>query len=159
MSAFIARGRVRTRGGDVKWITRTGAKVDRVACPWLIRKFIDMEAEFVFVPREKVLEEAKLRDAIPFDVEGVELGHHGSDCSFESIILKYKLADPALLELAKIVHGADVDDPDAVPQAAGLRAIAEGMVRTIPDDREKLEKAFPLYDALYVWCEAAVAAR
>lgn len=143
----------------MKWITRAGAKVDRVACPWLIRRFIDMEAEFVFVPREKVVEEAERLDAIPFDVEGVELGHHGTDCSFESIIKKYNLADPALGELAKIVHGADTSDPAPVPQAAGLRAIAEGMALSVPDDHEKLVRSFPIYDALYAWCQDAVAAR
>jgi len=141
----------------MKWITRSGAKVDRVACPWLIRRFIDMEAEFLFVPKEKVREEAKLRDAIPFDVDGVELGHHGADCSFESIVKKYRLTDPALLELAKIVHGADTQDPTPVPASAGLRAIAEGMALTVPDDREKLAKAFPVYDALYAWCQARAA--
>lgn len=143
----------------MRWITRAGAKVDRVACPWLIRRFIDMEAEFLFVPKERVLEEAERLDAIPFDVEGVELGHQGPDCSFESIIKKYNLTDPALLELAKIVHGADTQDPNPVPEAAGLRAIAEGMARSIPDDREKLARAFPMYDALYAWCEGVVAAR
>ncbi|HEV8594756.1 MAG TPA: chromate resistance protein ChrB domain-containing protein [Thermoplasmata archaeon] len=143
----------------MKWITRAGAKVDRVACPWLILRFIDMEAEFVFVPKERVLEEAERLDAVPFDVEGVELGHHGPDCSFESIVKKYNLTDPALLELAKIVHGADTDDPNPVPQAAGLRAIAEGMARSVPDDREKLSLSFPIYDALYAWCEDLVAAR
>ena len=143
----------------MKWITREGAKVDRVACPWLIRKFVDPQAEFVFVPREKVLEEAKRLGATPFDVEGVELGHHGSDCSFESIVKTYGLRDAALLELAKIVRGADTKEPSPVPQAAGLRAIAEGMALTVADDHEKLEKAFPVYDALYAWCERAVAAR
>ena len=143
----------------MKWITREGAKVDRVACPWLLRRFVDPEAEFVFVPREKVLDEAKRLGATPFDVEGVELGHHGPDCSFESIVKTYRLTDPALLELAKIVHGADTKEPDPVPQAMGLRAIAEGMALTIRDDHEKLAKASPVYDALYAWCQQRVAAR
>lgn len=143
----------------MKWITREGAKVDRVACPWLIRKFVDPEAEFVFVPRETVLDEAKRIGATPFDVEGVELGHHGPDCSFESIVTKYRLTDPALLELARIVHGADTKEPNPVPQAMGLKAIAEGMALTVRDDHEKLAKEFPIYDALYAWCQQRVAAR
>ncbi len=142
-----------------RWITRQGAKVDRVACPWLIRKFIDPAAEFHFVPRDRVLAEAERLGATPFDAEGVDFGHHGDDCSFETIIKRHKLADPALLELAKIVHGADVKDPHPVPQAAGLLAIAEGMAATVPDDHEKLEKGFPIYDALYAWCQAKVAPR
>jgi len=142
----------------MKWITREGAKVDRVACPWLIRKFIDPQAEFVFVPREKVLEVANEIGATPFDVEGVELGHHGPDCSFESIVKKYGLKDPALLALAKIVHGADTRDPAPVPQAAGLKAIAEGVAMTVPDDHEKLARSFVIYDALYAWCQRALAA-
>jgi len=141
------------------WITRQGAKVDRVACPWLIRKYVDPSAEFIFVPKDRVLSEAARLGAIPFDAEGVDLGHHGNDCSFETIIKRHGLTDPALLELAKIVHGADVKDQNAVPQAAGLRAIAEGMAATVPDDHEKLESAFPIYDALYAWCETKVAAR
>lgn len=143
----------------MRWITREGAKVDRVACPWLIRKFLDPDAEFLFVPREIVLEEAKRLNATPFDVEGVDLGHHGPDCSFETIIKRYGLRDPALLELARIVHGADTRDPNPVPQAMGLKAIADGMALTTPDDNEKLAKAFPIYDALYAWCQKAVAAR
>jgi len=142
----------------MKWITREGAKVDRVACPWLIRKFIDPQAEFVFVPREKVLEVANEIGATPFDVEGVELGHHGPDCSFESIVKKYGLKDPALLALAKIVHGADTRDPAPVPQAAGLKAIAEGVAMTVPDDHEKLARSFVICDALYAWCQRALAA-
>lgn len=133
--------------------------MDRVACPWLIRRFLDPEAEFYFVPRDQVLAEAARLDAIPFDVEGVDLGHHGNDCSFETIIKRHRLTDAALAELAKIVHGADMQDPNPVPQAAGLRAIAEGMAATIGDDHVKLAKGFPVYDALYAWCEAKVAAR
>ena len=142
-----------------KWITRQGAKVDRVACPWLIRKYVDPSAEFIFVPKDRVHSEAARLGAIPFDAEGVDLGHHGNDCSFETIIKRHGLTDPALLELAKIVHGADVKDPNAVPQAAGLLAIAEGMAATVQDDHEKLAKGFPIYDALYAWCQAKVAAR
>jgi hypothetical protein len=143
----------------MQWITRSGAKVDRVACPWLIRKFIDPHAEFVYVPRERVLEEAKRLGATPFDVEGVDLGHHGPDCSFETIVKRYKLTDPALLRLAQIVHGADTADPNPVPEAPGLRAIAEGMALTTPDDHAKIAQEFPMYDALYAYCQRAVAAR
>ena len=143
----------------MKWITREGAKVDRVACPGLISKFIDSDGEFIFVPRDRVLEEAKRRNATPFDAEGVDQGHHGPDCSFETIVKRYNLTDPALHELAKIVHGADTADPHPVLQAAGPRAIAEGMARTTPDDHEKLAKAFPVYDALYAWCQKSLAAR
>ena len=142
-----------------KWITRQGAKVDRVASPWLVRKFIDPGAEFYFVPKDRVLAEAARLGAIPFDAEGVDLGHHGNDCSFETIIKRHGLTDPALLEMAKIVHGADVKDPHPVPQAAGLLAIAEGMAAIVLDDHEKLEKGFPIYDALYAWCQAKVAPR
>ncbi len=159
MNGFIGARAFALGGGTVRWITREGAKVDRVACPWLIRKFVDAHAEFIFVPKEMVHDEAKRLNATPFDVEGVELGHRGMDCSFESIIKKYGLMDPALLELAKIVHGADTRDPNPVPQAPGLKAIADGMALTTPDDAEKLEKSFPIYDALYAWCEKHVAAR
>lgn len=133
--------------------------MDRVACPWLIRRFLDSDAEFYFVPREQVIPEAARLGAIPFDAEGVEFGHHGNDCSFETIIKRRGLTDPALLELAKIVHGTDMKDPRAVPEAAGLLAIAEGMTASIADDHEKLVKGFPIYDALYAWCKAKVAVR
>ncbi|MBI4416939.1 MAG: chromate resistance protein [Euryarchaeota archaeon] len=141
----------------MRWITREGAKVDRVACPWLIQRFIDPQAEFYYVPKDKVFEEARRLGATPFDVEGADLGHHGPDCSFETIIKRYGLTDPALHRLAKIVHGADTKDPNPVPEASGLRAIAEGMALTVADDREKLAQAFPIYDALYAWCKASPA--
>ena len=138
----------------MKWITREHVKVDRVACPWLIRKFIDPQAEFLFVPVDKVLEEAKRNQAIAFDVPNVELGHHEGQCSFEAIIKKYRLNDPALQLLAKIVHGADVsDDLYRQKEATGLKAIAEGFrYLGLKDDHEILKKEFIVYDALYAYC-------
>jgi hypothetical protein len=138
----------------MKWVTRERVKVDRVACPWLIRKFIDPEAEFLFVTREKVPEVADREGAIPFDVPGAELGHHGGKCSFEALVAKYKIVDPAVLLLAKIVHGADVkQDLFGRPEAPGLEAIAEGFrYLGLKDDHKILEKKFIVYDALYAYC-------
>jgi hypothetical protein len=141
----------------MKWVTRQGAKVDRVACPWLIRRFVDPEAEFLFVPADQVAEVAAREGAIPYDAPGAELGHHDGKCSFEAIIAKHGLRDPALLRLAEIVHGADVKaDLDRTPESAGLKAIAEGFALTTPDDHEKLRLETPLYDALYAWCARTV---
>jgi hypothetical protein len=140
----------------MKWITRENAKVDRIACPWLIKRFIDKEAEFIFVPKDRVLSEAERLGAIPFDVAGVELGHVDGRCSFESIMLKYGLTgDPALARMAGIVHAADVPaDVDASPQGAGLKAMADGFALLHGgDDYKKMELEFPMYDALYAWCE------
>ncbi|MGH7792781.1 MAG: chromate resistance protein ChrB domain-containing protein [Thermodesulfobacteriota bacterium] len=138
----------------MKWITREKVKVDRVACPWLIKKFIDPEAGFLFVPADKVQEIAELEGAIPFDVSGVELGHHGGKCSFEAIVDKYRINDPAIHLLAKIVHGADVsEDLYGRLEAPGLKAIAEGFRHLgLKDDHEILEKEFIVYDALYAYC-------
>jgi hypothetical protein len=137
----------------MKWVTREGAKVDRVACPWLIRRFVDPAAEFLFVPADQVAQVVEREGAIPYDAPGVELGHHEGKCSFEAIIAKYDLRDPALLRLAGIVHGADVKaDVDCTPESAGLKAIAEGFALTTSDDHEKLRLETPLYDALYAWC-------
>jgi len=138
----------------VKWITRERVKVDRVACPWLIKKFIDPEAKFLFVPAEKVLEVAQSEGAIPFDVSGVELGHQEGKCSFEAIVAKYGIEDPAIHLLAKIVHGADVArDLYGRPEAPGLEAIAEGFrFLGLKDDHEILAREFPVYDALYAYC-------
>jgi hypothetical protein len=143
----------------VRWITRKNAKVDRIACPWLIQKFVDPQAEFLFVAADAVLPEAERLGAVPFDVEGAELGHKGGQCSFEAIIAKYGLTDPALVRLAKIVHGADVaSDIGLTPQAAGLMAIAHGFSLVYgEDDHEKLRAETPVYDALYRWCQAEVA--
>lgn len=138
----------------MRFVTRKNAAVDRIACPWLIRRFIDADAEFLYVEPDDVRRVAGEFDAIPFDVEGVELGHVDGRCSFESILLKYGLNDPALHRLAMIVHGADVAaDVDKTPEAAGLKAIAMGF-RLIYGDRdlEKLEAQMPLYEALYARC-------
>jgi hypothetical protein len=143
----------------MKWITRENAKVDRVACPWLIKRFIDKGAEFIFVPKDLVHSEAESQAAIPFDVSGVELGHVDGRCSFESIMLKYGLTgDPALSRMARIVHAADVSaEPDASPEGAGLNAIAHGFALLYGvDDYKKMELEFPMYDALYAWCEEEV---
>jgi len=141
----------------MKWITRSHVHVDRVACPWLITRFIDSEAEFLFVPASQITQVAELQGAIPFDAPGVELGHHEGRCSFESIILKYGLKEPGLLRLAKIIHAADVaDDIDTDPIARGLEAIASGYSLRFPDDIENLEHQFEVYDAIYAWCRLDV---
>lgn len=142
----------------MKWITRSHVHVDRVACPWLITRFIDNEAEFLFVPKNQIGQMAAATDAIPFDAPGVELGHHDGRCSFESILLKYDLKDPGLLRLAKIVHAADVaEDLDTDPIARGLEAIATGYSLRYPEDEENLARQFEVYDALYAWCRLQVA--
>ncbi len=142
----------------MRWVTRKNASVDRIACPWLIRRFIDPEAEFLFVPAAEVAAVAGKEGTIPYDVGGVELGHVDGRCSFESIILKYGLKDPALDRLALIVHGADVSaDLDITPEAAGLKAIAHGFAMVHGDeDHRKIELETPLYDALYAWCQHQV---
>jgi hypothetical protein len=143
----------------MKWITRSHVHVDRVACPWLITRFVDNEAEFLFVPKSQIEKAAKETGAIPFDAPGVELGHHDGRCSFEALLSKYDLKDPALLRLAKIVHAADVDaEIDGDPIARGLEAIASGYSLRFPDDLENLEAQFEVYDALYAWCRLQVAA-
>lgn len=143
----------------MKWITRKNANVDRIACPWLIRKFVDKDSIFIYVPADEVLAAADREHAIPYDVKGVELGHVDGRCSFESIMVKYNLDDPALRKLAKIVHGADVAaDVNIVPEAAGLKAIAHGFAEVHGDnDHEKIRLETPLYDALYAWCRHEVA--
>ena len=141
----------------MKWITRSHIHVDRVACPWLILRFVDNQAEFLFVPASQVKTVAADTGAIPFDALDVELGHHEGRCSFESIIQKYELKDPALLRLAKIVHSADVAaDIDKDPIARGLEAIAVGYGIRYPDDEENLLHQFEVYDALYAWCRLQV---
>lgn len=140
----------------MKWVTRENAKVDRIACPWLIRRFIDPNAEFLYVPASDVLKVAESDAAIPFDVPGVELGHNEGRCSFESILLKYNLTgDPALCELGRIVHAADVIvDVDAALEGWGLMAIAHGFSLLLgKDDHRKLDCETPVYDALYAWCQ------
>jgi hypothetical protein len=140
------------------WLTRSHVHVDRVACPWLIKRFVDNEAQFLFAPRSEIERLAAERGAIPFDAPGVELGHHEKRCSFESILLKYGLTDPALQRLAKIVHAADVaEDIDSDPLARGLEAIATGYSLRFPNDEENLARQFDVYDALYAWCRLEVA--
>ena len=137
----------------MKWITRARPKIDRIACPWLIQRFVDAQAEFIFVPADEVLAKAKVLDAIPFDVEGVELSHDGPLCSFDAILRKYELTDPALHEIAVIVRGADTDRLDLAPQAAGLLAISLGLSRNFSDDHEQLAQGMIMYDALYSWAK------
>ncbi len=142
----------------MKWLTRSHVHVDRVACPWLITRFIDNQAEFLFVPKSQVDKVAAETGAIPFDAPGVELGHHEGRCSFESIMLKYDLKDPALLRMAQIIHSADVaEDIDKDPIARGFEAIAVGYSLRYPNDGQNLEHQFPVYDALYAWCRLQVA--
>jgi hypothetical protein len=142
----------------MKWVTRSHVHVDRVACPWLITRFIDNQAEFLFVPASQIEQVVKETGAIPFDAPGVELGHHEGRCSFESIVLKFGLKEPGLLRLAKIVHGADVsEDIDKEPLARGLEAIASGFSLRFPEDEENLAHQFDVYDALYAWCRLDVA--
>jgi len=138
----------------MKWITREHVKVDRVACPWLIRKFVDADAEFLFVAPDKVLEIAERESAIPFDIPGVELGHHDGKSSFEAIIAKYQINVPGIQLLAQIVHGADVkEDLYGRPEVPGLKAIAEGFgYLGLKDDHEILQKEFVVYDALFSYC-------
>jgi len=136
----------------VKWVTRKNVHVDRVACPWLIKRFVDPNAEFLFVPPDKVQETVAREGAIPFDAQGVELGHRGENCSFDAIIEKYKLNDPALLELAKIVRAADTNRTDLAAESIGLEAIAAGSMMIAKDDYEAVEKQAYLYDALYAYC-------
>lgn len=139
----------------MRWITREHPKIDRVACPWLIARFIDHEAEFVFVPPSRVPEEAAALGAIPFDVEGVELSHDGPLCSFDAFLAKYQIRDPALDTIATIVRGADTARLDLAPQCAGLLAVSLGMSRLFRDDHEMITHGFVVYDALYAWCREA----
>ncbi len=147
------------RSNIMKWITREHVKVDRVACPWLIKRFIDKDAEFYFVPADRIMDEAKRLDAIPFDVPGAELGHHGKECSFDAVLKKYGLAnDPALKLLGKIVNGADTDNTLwNQPEGPGLKAIAEGFRHLgYADDHQINAAEWIVYDALYAYCREAI---
>ena len=139
------------------WVTRSHVHVDRVACPWLISRFVDSEAEFLFVPKSQIEKTVQETGAIPFDAPGVDLGHHGDKCSFEAIVEHYGLTDKALLRMAGIIHGADTKDFAASPVSAGLEAIAVGYGLRYPDDLENLEHQFEVYDALYAWCSLQAA--
>src|SRR5690349_17670023 len=141
----------------MKWITRERARVDRIACPWLIARFIDPKPEFLFVAAREVLAASQREHAIPYDIPNVELGHHGAQCSFDAFIDRYELGDPALSRLAPIVRGADTDDRALTPESAGLYAAATGFQATSRDDFDNMARQFPMYDALYSYCGAAAA--
>lgn len=136
----------------MKWVTRERPKIDRIACPWLIRRFIEHDAEFLYVPAGKVLDVAQAENAIPYDIPGVEFTHAGDKCSFDAFLEKYGLTDPALLQLACIVRGADTSRLDLTPQSSGLFAISLGLSACFADDHEMLEYGIVMYDALYAWC-------
>ncbi len=147
----------------MKWVTREKAKVDRIACPWVISRFVDKEPEFLFVPKEKVLEVAKSENAIPFDSPGAELFHYRENgmeyVSFDSVIKKYNLKDPALLEFARIVRGADAKMQDAPAESAGLEAAALGFREIASDDHENMKLQFPFYDAMYAYVKQRLEGR
>jgi hypothetical protein len=136
----------------MEWITRERPKIDRIACPWLILRFIDAQAQFHYVPADQVLSVAKQTGAIPYDIPGVELTHVGELCSFDAFLKKYQLEDPALSRLATIVRGADTSRLDLAPQSAGLYAISLGLSATVTNDHEMLRHGLVIYDALYAWC-------
>jgi hypothetical protein len=142
----------------MKWVTREKARVDRIACPWLIVRFVDPAAEFLFVPADDVARVAERDGAVPFDVPGAELGHHGDRCSFDAFLDRYGLEDPALRALAVIVRGADTGAHHLAAEAAGLYALATGFRELARDDHENMRLQFPAYDALYAWCRSRVRA-
>jgi hypothetical protein len=138
----------------MKWVTRERPKIDRIACPWLIRRFIEPDAEFLYVPAPQVLAVAEREQAIPYDIPGVAFSHVGDKCSFDAFLDKYDLHDPALLQLAEIVRGADTSRLDLTPQSAGLFALSLGLSTIFTDDHEMLEHGMVMYDALYAWCRS-----
>ena len=138
----------------MKWVTRERPKIDRIACPWLIRRFIDPDAEFLYVAAGDVLQVAAQQGATPYDIPGVEMSHVGEKCSFDAFLAKYRLDDPALQQLAAIVRGADTSRLDLTPQSAGLYAISLGLSQVHADDHEMLRHGLVLYEALYAWCES-----
>lgn len=139
----------------MKWITRERPKIDRIACPWLVARFIDRAPEFLYVPAGAVMREATAQSAIPYDVPEVELSHVGERCSFDAFLSKYGLDEPALRQLATIVRGADTGRPDLTAQSAGLLAVSLGLSRVFRDDHQMLAHGMVLYDALYAWCREA----
>ncbi len=141
----------------MKWVTRERARVDRIACPWLISRFIDREPTFLFVPADEVMSVARREGATPYDVAGVELGHRDEACSFDAFLRKYGLTDPALQVMARIVRGADTDARQLATESAGLYALATGFQAIAADDHENMAKQFPAYDALYAYCRAQIA--
>jgi hypothetical protein len=142
----------------MKWVTRERPKIDRIACPWLIQRFIDREAEFLYVPAADVMRVAAETGATPYDVPGVEMGHVGETCSFDAFLRKYRLDEPALQRLAVIVRGADTARLVLAPESAGLYAISSGLSRVFSDDHELLRHGLVMYDALYAWCRDTPAA-
>ena len=138
----------------MKWVTRERPKIDRIACPWLVSRFIDREPEFLYVPASDVMRVARETGATPYDVPDVELGHVGERCSFDAFVVKYRLDDPALAQLAAIVRGADTSRLDLTPQSAGLYAISLGLSHLHADDHEMLRHGLVMYDALYAWCRS-----
>jgi len=141
------------RNGATRWVTRERPKIDRIACPWLVARFVDREAEFHYVPSKEVLQAAKEREALPYDIPDVHFSHDGELCSFDAFLKHYRLTDPALADLAFIVRGADTARLDLAPQAAGLAAISLGLSRNFQDDHEMLKHGMVMYDALYTWCK------
>ena len=139
----------------MKWITRERPKIDRIACPWLIARFIDKSPEFLYVPADQVLRIAEDTGAVPYDIPGVEMSHVGELCSFDAFLKKYELTEPALQRLAAIVRGADTSRLDLTPQSAGLHAISRGLSINFPEDHEMLKHGMVMYDALYAWCQSS----
>lgn len=137
----------------MKWVTRERPKIDRIACPWLIARFIDKEPEFLYVPSDDVLRVAQETGAAPYDIPGVEFTHVGELCSFDAFLNKYNLADPALQQLATIIRGADTSRLDLTPQSAGLYAVSLGLSKNFLNDHEMLKHGMVMYDALYAWCK------
>lgn len=137
----------------MKWITRERPKIDRIACPWLIKNFVDVDAEFIYVPKDKVFEKAKELNAIPYDLPGAEYTHVGDDCTFDYIVRKHKITDTSVKQIAEIVRGADTDSFELAPQAAGLWAISAGLSYNFKNDHEMLEIGMKIYDALYSWAK------
>ena len=137
----------------MKWITRERPKIDRIACPWLIRNFVDPDAEFIYVPKDQVFQRARQLNAIPYDIPGAEYSHNGDDCTFDYIVKRHKITDTAVHRIAKIVRGADTDSFDLAPEAAGLWAISAGLSHNFKDDQEQLAIGMKLYDALYSWAK------
>jgi hypothetical protein len=138
----------------MKWVTRERPKIDRIACPWLIARFIDTEPEFLYVPADQVLATAAATGAVPYDIPGVEMSHIGERCSFDAFLTKHSLDDPALQQLALIVRGADTSRLELTPQSAGLYALSLGLSHNFADDQEMLRHGLVMYDALYSWCKA-----
>jgi hypothetical protein len=139
----------------MKWITRERPKIDRIACPWLIKHFVDQDAEFIYVPKDKVFEEAQKQQAIPYDIPGAEYSHYGEECTFDYIVKKHRITDDAVLQIARIVRGADTHRFDLAEQAAGLWAISAGLSVNYKNDYEQLVIGLKLYDALYSWARHA----